>query len=311
MAAKDYGQAFMAPLIEAARQNIYSGAQIITERPLGKATGSNDTMRIPIWNSNNNQLPGDITRAANAESKEIVSGTFDYVDVQAQEFSAKKTVDRNQEYDQRVIDTGSQNEADRTYIQEVLGQINVKMEYYNSDLLNTSANYGEVNNIATSGDRWDDGGDPVEDTWLLLDEVEDNCGIRPNVVAYDEDVWRKVVQNALVIARIPDQLTKVVTESWYQSLFPGVEKFIIRRGKYKNSAGTLTNFYTKQAGVYVVNSNERSQAFAGLFRDPKRDDVTRRVLTEEEHSYKFIHSKYRAISVIDKNCGGIITNAIS
>ena len=314
MAAKTYGQAFMAPLIEAARQNIYSGSQIITERPLGKSTGSNDTMRIPTWNSNNNQLPDDLGRAANAEAKEIVSGSFKYVDVQAKNYSAKKTVDISQEYDQRVVDAGSTNEAERLYIQELLGQVNVKMEHYNAALLSTNTNYLAANreSISTSGDRWDSGGDPVEDTEIMLNTVEDSCGIRPNVIAYDYDVWREILKNALVVARIPDKTTKQVTFNWYKTLFPDVDQIIIRSGKYKTTAsGTLTPFYSKKAGVYVVDSNERKQAFAGLFRDPTRDDKTRRMLTEEGYSYKFIHDRYRAISVIDNSCGGIIENCIS
>lgn len=135
-------------------------------------------------------------------------------------------------------------------MQQGLMQFEVKMA---ETLFATSGGYSKVYDVSSdlTGVTWDNNSsNPIADIEEGLDYVEENTGLRPNVITCTRDVFRKLKQNQEIIDRLAtDSLRILRTEDALATIFD-VDEFNVTKATYisgnEKSSETRSAFATKK-----------------------------------------------------------------
>lgn len=156
--------------------------------------------------------------------------------------------------------------ADKLMIQ---GMMTFEQEMV-STFFATSGGYSKVYTGTTDFVKWDDAtSNPIEDIEEGLDYVEENTGLRPNVITCTRDVFRKLKQNQEIIDRLAtDSLRILRTEEALARIFD-VEEFNVSKATYisgnEKASETRSAFATKQLiATYKAPTNAVNSPNAGL-----------------------------------------------
>jgi hypothetical protein len=132
-------------------------------------------------------------------------------------------------------------------IMKVQNIIGLRLEYAQSVLATTAANYPAGNKVTLSGtSQWSDYSgvsDPVSDVETAKEAIRGKIGKRPNTVAMGAAVWAKLRQHPKILDRIKYTGRDSATPELVANLF-GVKRVLIGDAIYDNN-GTFADVWGK------------------------------------------------------------------
>jgi len=264
-----------------------------------------EKIRLPFWSSNQFTMPNSTVRAMRSDTQELEFGDFSYQDITLDEHTFKYKLD-NREISNMNLNLGISN-ALKIGTTDAMSRLRIAQEKDIADLVTTSSNYanGHYTEISNATSKWSDyaNSTPIKDIQTAIDKVYSATGVMPNVMFMPYATWSVLKWHPDVLEIMKTTADKVVTTSFFGSIF-GVPEVYVGTQTYKTeNGGTNTNIWGNYFGVLIKNTAAASTpqpAFGITAEYNNLNDVITTTQTEDGKNTLIIPTLfYKPVKLMD------------